>query len=104
MSDTREINENESICLDIIETQLEEDITSWEIIKTENIYDDEMDMVYRGFTFNRGNEDYQIAIASYGEIKCVKKGIPSILLCEIANSLITLLNGIIDEYKTDLSQ
>ena len=36
MSDTREINENESICLDIIETQLEEDITSWEIIKTEN--------------------------------------------------------------------
>ena len=56
----REINEIENTCLDMIEESLEEDITSYELINSENIYDDDIDIVYRGYTFNRGNEDYKI--------------------------------------------
>ena len=91
----REINDNENTCLDMIEETLETDITSYELIKTENIYDDEIDIVYRGYTFNRGNEEYKIAISPTGVIKCVSTDIPNQLIIEISNSLIDLLNSII---------
>ena len=91
----REINDNENTCLDMIEETLEGDITSYELINSENIYDDEVDIVYRGYTFNRGNEDYKIAISPTGLIKCVSTDIPNQLIIEISNSLIELLNSII---------
>ena len=91
----REINDNENTCLDMIEETLEGDITSYELINSENIYDDEVDIVYRGYTFNRGNEEYKIAISPTGVIKCVSTDIPNQLIIEISNSLIDLLNSII---------
>ena len=91
----REINEIENTCLDMIEESLEEDITSYELINSENIYDDDIDIVYRGYTFNRGNEDYKIAISPTGIIKCVSTDIPNQLIIEISNSVIHLLNSII---------
>jgi len=91
----REINEIENTCLDMIEESLEEDITSYELINSENIYDDDIDIVYRGYTFNRGNEDYKIAISPTGIIKCVSIDIPNQLIIEISNSVIHLLNSII---------
>ena len=95
----RDIDDNESNCLDLIEEQLIEDITNYEIIKTENIYDEDEDIVYRAFYFNRGNETYQIAIAPNANIKGCKIDIPSLLVLDIANSLIYLMNNIINELK-----
>ena len=91
----REINEIENTCLDMIEESLIEDITSYELINIENIYDDEIDVVYRGYTFNRGNEDYKIAISPTGIIKCVSEDIPNNLIIDISNSLIYMLNSLI---------
>ena len=91
----REINEIENTCLDMIEDSLVEDITSYELINIENIYDDEIDVVYRGYTFNRGNEDYKIAISPTGIIKCVSEDIPNNLIIDISNSLIYMLNSLI---------
>ena len=99
MNNQREIDDNESNCLDLIEETLIEDITNYEIIKTENIYDDEEDIVYRAFYFNRGNENYQIAIAPNANIKGCRIDIPSLLVLDIANSLIGILNNIITEIK-----
>ena len=93
----REINEIENTCLDMIEESLEEDITSYELINSENIYDDDIDIVYRGYTFNRGNEEYKIAISPSGVIKCVSPDIPNFLIIDIANSLISLLNSLITD-------
>ena len=61
---------------------------SFDTIVDENIYDDEIDVVYRGYTFNRGNEDYKIAISPTGFIKCVSEDIPNNLIIDISNSLI----------------
>ena len=91
----REINEIENTCLDMIEESLVEDITSYELINIENIYDDEIDVVYRGYTFNRGNEEYKIAISPTGIIKCVSEDIPNNLIIDISNSLIYMLNTLI---------
>ena len=95
----REIDDNEKYCLDLIEEQLNEDITNYEITKTEDIFDDDEDIVYRAFYFNRGNETYQIAIAPNTEIKGCRIDIPSLLVVDIANSLIAILNNIITEIK-----
>ena len=91
----REINEIENTCLDMIEDSLVEDITSYELINIENIYDDEIDVVYRKYTFNRGNEDYDIAISPTGFITSVSENIPNNLIIEISNSLIFMLNSLI---------
>ena len=91
----REINEIENTCLDMIEDSLVEDITSYELINIENVYDDEIDVVYRGYTFNRGNEEYKIAISPTGIIKCVSEDIPNNLIIDISNSLIYMLNSLI---------
>ena len=91
----REINEIENTCLDMIEDSLVEDITSYELINIENIYDDEIDVVYRGYTFNRGNEDYKIAISPTGFIKSVSENITNNLIIDISNSLIYMLNSLI---------
>ena len=91
----REINEIENTCLDMIEESLVEDITSYELINIENIYDDEIDVVYRGYTFNRGNEDYNIAISPTGFIRFVSENIPNNLIIDISNSLIYMLNSLI---------
>ena len=91
----REINEIENTCLDMIEESLVEDITSYELINIENVYDDEIDVVYRGYTFNRGNEEYKIAISPTGIIKCVSEDIPNNLIIDISNSLIYMLNSLI---------
>ena len=91
----REINEIENTCLDMIEDSLVDDITSYELINIENIYDDEIDVVYRGYTFNRGNEEYKIAISPTGIIKCVSEDIPNNLIIDISNSLIYMLNSLI---------
>jgi len=91
----RDINEPENTCLDLIEDTLVEDITSYELINSENILDEEVDIVYRGYTFNRGNEEYKIAISPNGLIKCVSEDIPNQLIIEISNSLIDLINSIL---------
>ena len=65
---------------------------------TINLKDDE-DIVYRAFYFNRGNETYQIAISPSAEIKGCRIDIPSLLILDIANSLIGILNNIITEIK-----
>ena len=93
----RQINENENCCLDFFQYSLEQDISNYEIISSENVYDDETDIVYRGYTFNRGNEDYKIAISPSGLIKCVSPDIPNFLIIDIANSLISLLNSLITD-------
>ena len=48
MNNQREIDDNERNCLDLIEETLIEDITNYEIIKTEDIYDDDEDIVSNG--------------------------------------------------------
>ena len=92
MKNQRKINIEESRCLDYIEDVLTLNISNWEIIKSENIYDEDTDCVFRSFTFNRGNEEYEICIAPYCEIKGCRIGIPSPLVIDIANCLIYLLN------------
>ena len=91
----REINDIENTLLDTIDDAIVENNTSYELINIENIYDDEIDVVYRQYTFNRGNEDYKIAISPTGFIKCVSEDIPNNLIIDISNSLIYMLNTLI---------
>ena len=91
----REINDIENTLLDTIDDAIVENNTSYELINIENIYDDEIDVVYREYTFNRGNEDYNIAISPTGFIRFVSENIPNNLIIDISNSLIYMLNSLI---------
>ena len=87
MSEIREINLYEQGCLDLIEQSLGDIVSSFELIKTENIYDEDEDIVYRSFTFNRGIEEWVFCIAPNKQIKYFESGVPETLCEEILESL-----------------
>ena len=74
--------------LDNIQFVFEEEIGNYEIIETENLWDDEDDRIYRAFTFNRGLKKHQIVITPECFIKATTDRTPSSLIVEISNILI----------------
>ena len=87
MSEIREINLYEQGCLDLIEQRLNDIVGSFVLIKSENIYDEDEDIVYRSFTFNRGIEEWVFCIAPNKQIKYFESGVPETLCEEILESL-----------------
>ena len=87
MNKTRSITQIEKGCLDLIEERLEDCVSSFALIKTENIYDEDEDIVYRSFTFNRGMEEWVFCISPKKEIKFFEFGVPDVLVEEIKDAI-----------------
>ena len=87
MSEIREINLYEQGCLDLIEQRLNDIVGSFVLIKSENIYDEDEDIVYRSFTFNRGIEEWVFCISPNKQIKYFEYGVPKELIDEVLESL-----------------
>ena len=87
MNKTRSITQIEKGCLDLIEERLEDCVSSFALIKTENIYDEDEDIVYRSFTFNRGIEEWVFCISPQKEIKFFEFGVPDVLVEDIKDAI-----------------
>ena len=87
MSEIREINLYEQGCLDLIEQRLNDIVGSFVLIKSENIYDEDEDIVYRSFTFNRGIEEWIFCISPNKQIKYFEYGVPQELVDDVLESL-----------------
>ena len=87
MSDIRKITDYESSCLDLIEQRLEDIVSSFVLIKSENIYDEDKDIVYRSFKFNRGIEEWLFCISPNKQIKYFEYGVPQELVDDVLESL-----------------
>ena len=87
MNETREINKYEEGCLSLIEQRLGDTVSSFVLIKTENIYDEDEDIVYWSFTFNRGIEGWVFCISPHKTIKYFEYGVPQELVEEVIESL-----------------
>ena len=82
-----ESNKNDISDLDVIQVVFEDEITNYEITKTENLWDYEDDRIYRAFTFNRGVKNYQVVITPECHIKAHTNKMPTSLIVEISNIL-----------------
>ena len=87
MSEIREINLYEQGCLDLIEQRLNDIVGSFVLIKSENIYDEDKDIVYRSFTFNRGIEEWVFCISPNKQIKYFEYEVPKELIDDVLESL-----------------
>ena len=87
MIKTREINDYEKCCLDLIENRLHDCCCSFELVDSENIYDEDEDIVYRSFTFNRGIEEWIFCISPNKQIKYFQYGVPDTLIEEILDAI-----------------
>ena len=90
--DTRPPQDQEDnlICLNIIQDVLEESIGCLALQNSENIYDEENQQVLRFFEFSRGLKTHQIVLAPDGFIRWLSPKLPSALLLEIHNALLGL--------------
>ena len=87
MSDIRKITDYESCCLDLIEQRLDDIVSSFVLIKSENIFDEDTNTVCRSFTFNRGIEEWVFCISPNKQIKYFEYGVPQELVDDVLESL-----------------
>ena len=79
------------IDLKIIQKSIRKEIANYELVKSEYLYDDDEDRVYKAFTFNRGINDYEVVIHPDFLIKASTEATPSSLIVEISNLLVCIL-------------
>tara|TARA_B100002051_G_C16689495_1_gene614637 strand:+ start:968 stop:1333 length:366 start_codon:yes stop_codon:yes gene_type:complete len=70
---------------------IEAEVSNYELVKTENLHDEEYDMVLNMLLFSRGNDDWTIVIGPHGEIRSVQKDTPRDLILQVHNTLTDLL-------------
>lgn len=73
--------------LDFIQLNLEKSISNWEIISTEDVFDEDLDEVIRVLNFNRGTKDYFIVVNPRCEIRGASRKVSNALLVDIHNAL-----------------
>ena len=83
------------LTLNVLQVDLEENISSFEIIKSENLYDEDSDRIFRCFKFNRGKSKYKIVITPECTIRYADRS-PSQLIVEVANIMTNRLNDMIN--------
>lgn len=83
--------------LDNIQNWLENEITNYALIHTEDLDDVENNQVVRSLTWSRGTSEFFIVITPSGEIRGFSKKIPRELLVQCHNTISELLFTIIEE-------
>jgi hypothetical protein len=73
--------------LDFIQMKFEKDITNWELVSTEDLFDEERDEVIRVFNFNRGIKNNFVIVNPRCYIKGISHKISNSLLVDIHYSL-----------------
>ena len=81
--------------LDFIQLNLEKSVSNWEIISTEDLFDEEMDEVIRIVNFNRGIKTHFIVVNPRCDIKATSSKISWSLLIDVHNCLNSVMWKII---------
>ena len=87
MSDIRKITDYESGCLDLIEQRLDDIVSSFVLIKSENIFDEDTNTVCRSFTFICGIKEWVFCISPNKQIKYFEYEVPKELIDDVLESL-----------------
>ena len=69
---------------------LEQDISNYEIVNTETIFDEDNDEILMAFRFNRGSKEHTIVITSEGFVRYYD--MPVDLFVDIHNSIVIFLS------------
>ena len=67
--------------------RFEKEIANWELLATEDLFDEEYDEVVRVFNFSRGTKEYFCVINPRCDIRGASQKLPSSLLVDIHNAL-----------------
>jgi len=79
--------------LDLLQRNFETDIANYELETTEDIYDEDQDVIVRDLVFTRGMGRHEILVNPYGQIRSCDSDAPPDLIQQIANV------GIWNEYQ-----
>ena len=90
--------------LDNIQNWLEDAISNYELVKTEDLDDQENEQVVRSLWWSRGTSEFFIVIAPRGGIRGWSKSIPKELLVQCHNTIAELFIQIIEEESIDKTE
>lgn len=95
--------QNQSEYTDMLEAltwDLERNITNYVLQSTQDVNDEENDLIVRALEWERGNKGYTIVITPYGQIRYMSKETPINLIHQVVNTNIETMWDIIGvEYE-----
>tara|TARA_Y100000401_G_scaffold110948_1_gene108664 strand:+ start:2240 stop:2587 length:348 start_codon:yes stop_codon:yes gene_type:complete len=90
--------ENQSEYTDMLEAltwELERSISNYVLQSTQDVIDEDNDLIVRSLEWERGNKSYSIVITPYGQIRYMTKDIPINLIHQVVNTNIETMWDII---------
>jgi len=102
---TKTQEENDIALLDLIQEELEENIFNYGLEDTEDLYDEEEDVILRALRWSVGTSEYMVVVDPLGFIKTVFSlspddvedgemgGIPADLLLQVTNTILSFTYG-----------
>jgi hypothetical protein len=85
---TKEENED---ALDFIQSRLEDSITNYALMKTEDLLDEEENQIVRAFFWEQGTREYILTLTPAARIRMIHtKKFPHNLIQQICNELVSL--------------
>ena len=102
---SKELQDTYQSSLSYIQELLELNLSSIEIIKHEDVWDEDKEEIVRVLTLNRGTSTYYLCVTPRGFWKSMDLDIPSNLLMDIHNVLMTIFweayDGLDPDYDFD---
>lgn len=71
--------------LDNITIGMEQEISNFELVDVEDMYDEEYDEMVRALKWNRGMKNYSIVINTFGQIRYADRKTPANLIVQMTN-------------------
>jgi hypothetical protein len=77
--------------LDCITHMLEKEISNYSLTKTEDLYDEDEDIMLRAHQFSRGMNEYWVVSSPMGHIRYTERHTPKNLIVQINNIAVNML-------------
>ena len=77
--------------LDCITHMLEKEISNYSLTKTEDLYDEDEDIMLRAHQFSRGMNEYWVVSSPMGHIRYTERHAPKNLIVQINNIAVNML-------------
>ncbi len=87
--------------LDILQEEIEDDISEWAVDKKEDLMDSGEDGIVRCLIISRGMDEYFVCFDPEGQIRGYSRKLPRDLISRICNAMNFIVRGSAMKYKND---
>ena len=74
-----------------IESILEKNISNFALDDSEDLHDEESDLILRAIKWSRGDKEWYVIVSPFGQIRGTSKDAPRDLIIQISNNMVDVM-------------